>query len=171
MISNGQQLGCSYEQPTQGYSIIVFLSTARRNWGTAQASVKRTPPVNCATGTLLGNVTAEPIDTGVVEAATAAVTENDAEIDVAFDVLEKLVILHPRLEETVIPTELQRFELYVTATADLHVSFENASTSKGSTHGFDHSKQYNLTKCNTGMSFCILNRYTGISCLRLNSCW
>lgn len=127
--------------------------------------------MNCASGTLLGNVTAEPIDTGVVEAATAAAPENGAESNVAFDTLEKLVVLHPRLEKTAIPAELQSFELYVTATADLHVSFENASTSRvGSTHGFDHSKQYSLTKCNTGASLYILHHYTNISCHRLNSC-
>lgn len=79
----------------------------------------------CARGTLLGNVTAEPIGTGVVEAATAVAPENDAENDVTFDVLDTLVVLHPRLEETVTPAELQSFELYVMATADLHVSFEN----------------------------------------------
>lgn len=75
--------------------------------------------MNWARGTLLGNVTAEPIDTGVVEAATAvAPPEDAAENDVTFeDALGKLVVLHPRLEETVIPAELQTFELYVTATA------------------------------------------------------
>lgn len=128
--------------------------------------------MNWARGTLLGNVTAEPIDTGVVEAATAVAPENDAENDVTFDALGKLVVLHPRLEKVGIPAELQSFELYVTATADLHVSFENARTSRvGSTHGFDHSKQYSLTKCNIGMSFYILHHYTGISCPHLNSCW
>lgn len=128
--------------------------------------------MNCARGTLLGNVIAEPIDTGVVEAATAAAPENDDENDVTFGALDRLVVLHPRLVETVTPAELQSFELYVTATADLRVSFEIASTSRvGSTHGFDHSKQYSLTKCNTGTSFRILHHYTGISCPRLNSCW
>lgn len=128
--------------------------------------------MNCARGTLLGNVTAEPIDTGVVEAATAAAPENDDENDETFGALDRLIVLHPRLVETVIPAELQSFELYVTATADLHVSFEIASTSRvGSTHGFDHSEQYSLTKCNTGTSFRILHHYTGISCPRLNSCW
>lgn len=128
--------------------------------------------MNWARGTLLGNVTAKPIDIGGVEAATAVTPGDDAEIDVIFDALGKLVVLHPRLEKTVIPAELQSFELYVAATADLHVSFENASTSRvGSTHGFDHSKQYSLTKCNIGPSFYILHHYTGISCPRLNSCW
>lgn len=128
--------------------------------------------MNWARGTLLGNVTAEPIDTGVVEAATAVALEDAAEIDVTLDALGKLVVLHPRLEETVIPAELQNFELYVTATADLHISFENASTSgAGSTHDFDHSKQHSLTKCNIATSFYILHHYTGISCPRLNSCW
>lgn len=129
--------------------------------------------MNCARGTLLGNVTAEPIDTGVVEAATAAAPENDDENDVTFGALDnRLVVLHPRLVETVTPAELQSFDLYVTATADLHVSSEIASTSRvGSTHGFDHSEQYSLTKCNTETSFRILHHYTGISCPRLNSCW
>lgn len=86
--------------------------------------------MNWARETLLGNVTAEPIDTGVVEAATAVALEDAAEIDVTLDALGKLVVLHPRLEETVIPAELQSFELYVAATADLHVSFESASTSR-----------------------------------------
>lgn len=86
--------------------------------------------MNCARGTLLGNVTAEPIDTGVVEVATTVALENDAENDVTFNLLDRLVILHPRLEKTVIPAELQSFELYVTATADLHVRFENANTSR-----------------------------------------
>ena len=128
--------------------------------------------MNCARGTLLGNVTAEPIDTGVVEAATAVAPENDDDNDVTFGALDRLVVLHPRLVETVTPAELQSFELYVTATADLHVSFEIASMSRvGSTHDFDHSEQYSLTKCNTGASFRILHHYTGISCPRLNSCW
>lgn len=128
--------------------------------------------MNCARGTLLGNVTAEPIDNGVVEAATAVAPENEADNDVTFDALDKLVVLHLRFEETVIPAELQSFELYVTTTAELHVSFGNASTSRlGSTHSFDHSKQYSLTKCNIGTSFHILHHYTGISCPRLNSCW
>lgn len=128
--------------------------------------------MNCARGTLLGNVTAEPMDTGVVEAAPAIAPENDDDNDVTFGALDRLVILHPRLVETVTPAELQSFELYVTATVDLHVSFEIASTSRvGSTHGFDHSEQYSLTKCNTGTSFRILHHYTGISSHRLNSCW
>lgn len=52
--------------------------------------------MNWARGTWLGNVTAEPMETGVVEAATAAAPENDAEDDVTFDALDKVVVLHPR---------------------------------------------------------------------------
>lgn len=119
--SKGQHPGFSYEHPIQGYSKRPPVTVKEANCGFVQEDPKSGPPVNFATGAVLGNEIADPIFSAVSgEPARDPVCVED-EVGPELDDLEiELIVVpaaHPRKLGIVTLTPAHNWELKATASA------------------------------------------------------